>query len=143
MHYDIPKKTTRKFHALWVRECECGNFSIFEHFSHKHWQITSNFALLVMQSNHKNIFRTKHDGISSILMWNQWGDNPIYGPPVGPNTQILTKKCTQILVGCKYLHHLNHLIMISQSIFGIRNIKNLGIWPQEWVNKGVPLVFCH
>ena len=37
------------------------------------FQELSNLDHLVMQSNHKNAFRTKHDGASSNLIVKQWG----------------------------------------------------------------------
>ncbi len=45
-----------------------------------------------MQSNHKNTFRTKRDGIYSRLMAKQWGGgNPIYGHLGRSNTHFLPK----------------------------------------------------
>ena len=115
-------KTTRKF-RVWA--WECGNIGIFEYFSNKTLANNFQFALLVMQSNHKNIFRTKHDGISSILMWNQWGDNPIWSL-VGPNTQILTKK----------MHQNIGMMQIPSPFEPFDNDKSIYFWDQKYLKFG-------
>ena len=60
------------------------------------FQELSNLDHLVMQSNHKNAFRTKHDGASSNLIVKQWGVTYIWSCRGEAFTQILPKTSPNI-----------------------------------------------
>jgi hypothetical protein len=75
-------------------------------------QITSLLDHLMMQSSHKYIFTTKHDGISSKLIAKQWGVT-LYIETPGVKYPHFDQEWPEILVLTKELPYLDHMIMQS------------------------------